>query len=260
MKKNKRWFFFAALVILSASAVGYIVYYSTAVRQNEAIYQQLQEEIIRPEDNSREDALESQEEQQTLTADIPVDFESLWAINPDVYAWIEIPGTQVSYPILRHPSDDSYYLDHTIEGAEGYPGSLYTQRCDAADFSDFNTVIYGHNMKDGSMFGSLKDFRDPDFLRAHRDIYIYTPDQILTYQIFAAVVYDDRYIPYCYDDEIMEDRQAFLDSLSNTRNLNSQVLDDVSVDENSRILTLSTCIGGQPDQRYLIEAVCVDET
>lgn len=255
MSRKKRWILFCLLVLLSAGAVGYIVYYSVSTRQKEEIYHQLQTEINLPQES-----ISSAPGEEQTTADIPVDFEALWAVNSDIYAWIEIPGTQVNYPLVRHPSDDDYYLDHTIEGAEGYPGALYTQRCDAADFSDFNTVIYGHNMKDGSMFGSLKEYRDPEYLSEHREILIYTPEKKLTYQVFAAVVYDDRYIPYYYDDEIPEDRLEFLDSLSDTRNLNSQVLDDLPVDENSRILTLSTCIGGQPDQRYLIEAVCVDET
>lgn len=86
--------------------------------------------------------------------------------NPDIYAWIEIPDTNVNYPIVQSADDDSYYLNHTIDGQEGYPGSIYTEKVNAKDFSDFNTVIYGHDMKDGSMFKDLHKFEDADFLNS----------------------------------------------------------------------------------------------
>lgn len=260
---KKRWIIFLICILAVAAAVCYIVYYYAVKNHNEHVYEQIQSAVSTPveepeqEDKEEEPVEQSVEEKPAVN--IPIDFEALWAINPDVYAWIEIPGTEIAYPILQHPTDDSYYLDHTIEGVEGYPGSLYTERCDAKDFSDFNTVIYGHNMKDRSMFGSLKDYRDADFLAEHREIIIYTPTEKRVYQVFAAVVYDDRYIPAVYDDNDPEDRQAFLDSLSETRDLNSQVLDDVEVNTDSQILTLSTCIGSQPNNRYLVEAVYVGE-
>lgn len=254
---KKRWIIFLICIFAVAAAVCYIVYYYAVKNHNENVYEQIQSVVSTPAEEPEEPIEEPVEEEPTV--DIPIDFEALWAINPDVYAWIEIPGTEIAYPILQHPTDDSYYLNHTIEGVEGYPGSLYTESCDAKDFSDFNTVIYGHNMKDRSMFGSLKDYRDADFLTEHREIIIYTPTEKRVYQIFAAVVYDDRYIPAVYDDDNPEDRQAFLNSLSETRDLNSQVLDEVDVNTDSQILTLSTCIGGQPNNRYLIEAVYVGE-
>ena len=67
-----------------------------------------------------------------------------------------------NYPVVQGGDDDTYYLNHTIDGTEGYPGSIYTERINAKDFSDFNTVIYGHNMKDGSMFMGLHNFEDPN--------------------------------------------------------------------------------------------------
>lgn len=260
---KKRWIIFLICIFAVAAAVCYIVYYFAVKDHNENVYEQIQSTVVTPIEEPEEEPEEEEPVEQPVEeeppVEIPIDFEALWAINPDVYAWIEIPGTEIAYPILQHPTDDSYYLDHTIEGVEGYPGSLYTESCDAKDFSDFNTVIYGHNMKDRSMFGSLKDYRDSDFLSEHREIIIYTPTEKRVYQVFAAVVYDDRYIPAVYDDSDPEDRQAFLDSISETRDLNSQVLDDVDVNTDSQILTLSTCIGSQPNNRYLIEAVYVGE-
>jgi hypothetical protein len=135
-------------------------------------------------------------------AEIPIDFAAAQQQNPDIYAWLRIPGTAVDYPILRRADDDNYYLDHNLDGSAGYPGCLYTQSCDAADFSDFNTVVYGHNMKNGTMFGGLKQYRDGDYLAAHRQIIVYTPTEKRVYTIFAAVVYSDAYLPARYDDTL----------------------------------------------------------
>lgn len=77
---------------------------------------------------------------------IPVKFEELQAVNPDVYAWITVPGTDIDYPILQHASDNSYYLMHNIDGSYGYPGCIYTENMNSKDFTDNNTVIYGHNI------------------------------------------------------------------------------------------------------------------
>ena len=71
--------------------------------------------------------------------------------NPDVYAWITVPGTEIEYPILQHPSDNSYYFMHNIDGSYGYPGCIYTENLNSKDITDNNTVIYGHNVKNDSM-------------------------------------------------------------------------------------------------------------
>ena len=92
-----------------------------------------------------------------------IDWAELKSENPDIYAWIYIPGTNVDYPILQHPDEKSYYLDHNIDGSEGYPGCIYTQNVNSKDWMDPNTVIYGHNMNDGSMFHDLHKFEDNAF-------------------------------------------------------------------------------------------------
>ena len=117
---------------------------------------------------------------------IPVKFEELQAVNPDIYAWITVPGTVIDYPILQHASDNSYYLMHNIDGSYGYPGCIYTENMNSKDFTDNNTVIYGHNMKNGSMFAQLHKFEDPDFFNENREVLIYLPDEVLHYTIFAA--------------------------------------------------------------------------
>lgn len=189
----------------------------------------------------------------------PIDFDALWEINPDIYAWIEIDDTVISYPILQHPTDNDYYLNHTPEHKSGFPGSIYTFNVNAKDFSDFNTLIYGHRMDNGTMFSNLKFYRDESYLREHQTIKIYLPDRELYYTIFASVVYDDRLITAYYDFSDPDSCRAFLDSIYGNRDLNSHILTEPEVTEEDRIITLSTCIKGQENNRYLIVAVLTDE-
>ena len=163
---------------------------------------------------------------------------------------LDIPGTNIHYPILQHPTEDNYYLNITIEGYSGYPGSIYTNLEEGQNFDTFNTVIYGHNMSDGSMFGTLNQYDNVEYMKQHRDIHIYTMTEEHDYKVCAIVVYDDRYITYTYNDMIEADRAAYLRSLQG-----GTWLDDVNVTTDSHIITLSTCIGGMPENRRLLIAV-----
>ena len=173
--------------------------------------------------------------------------------NKDVIALLNIPGTGIFYPILQHPTQKDYYLNLTIDGEEGYPGSIYTNPIEGKDFATFNTVIYGHNMRDGSYFGSLKSFRDPDYLGEHRQIDIYTDETKHSYDIFAVVVYGDRNIADDFDDASVDDRAAFLETLRHGGE-GSILLDDIEVTTASRLVTLSTCISDMHDNRLILVA------
>ena len=194
----------------------------------------------------------------------PIDFEALWKINSDIYAWIEIPGTNVAYPIVQHPTNDAYYLNRTIERKLGLPGSIYTEASvNKKDFSDFNTIVYGHNMRTkGTMFHDLVQYHDVDFMEKNGEIIIYTPDTEYHYRIFAAVTYGNAYIPYRYNGKIKSDRQAYLNSLASVRDRNSHVLADVEVTKDSHLLTLSTCVQNvsqRLDKRFLVVAVLLED-
>ncbi|MBQ7692501.1 MAG: class B sortase [Oscillospiraceae bacterium] len=177
-----------------------------------------------------------------------------WKQNSHVIGGLMIPGTTVGYPILEHPTVDDYYLNICIDGTEGYPGSIYTNKVEGKMFDTFNTVIYGHNMRDGSYFGALRDFLDEDFLNEHRQIFIFALDKVHVYDIFAVSVYNDKRITDYFPDDKPADRQAFLDSLREDSLPGSILLDDVPVDIEGHIITLSTCITDMHDNRLLIVA------
>ena len=182
---------------------------------------------------------------------VPKEFLDSIERNSDVYAWIDIPDTNVHYPILQGGPDDAYYLNHTIDKEAGYPGSIYTESINAKDFSDYNTVIYGHNMKDGSMFKHLHKFEDKEFFDTHEYITIYTESEMKMYRIYAAVVYSDKHIMKKFDFTNIEDRKAYIQSLDTGESVN-QFREGMIVDEESRLVTLATCIGGRPNNRWLV--------
>ena len=195
----------------------------------------------------------------------PIDFTAMKAINEDIYAWITLPDTTIDYPIVQgdgpNGDDVDYYLNHTIEHAEGLPGSIYTRSTDnSKTFEEFNTVIYGHELADNTFFTPLHNYMDAEYFKTHREIKIYLPDKELTYKIFATVTYDDRLIPYYYDNNDPAARQQFLDSIYNNRYLTDNIADDITVTPDDQIITLSTCIYDLPTNRYLVLGVKTGET
>jgi len=179
-------------------------------------------------------------------------------INSDVYAWIEIPDTNVNYPILQGGPNDEYYLEHTIDGKKGYPGTIYTEKVNSKDFTYYNTLIYGHNMKDGTMFKHLHKFEDQKFFDEHEYINIYTETGKYVYRIYAAVTYDNRHIMWAFNfKENIEDRTAFIQSLDTGESANS-FRKGMTIGENSKLITLATCIGGRPDHRWIVVAELIE--
>ena len=185
----------------------------------------------------------------------PVDFAGMWETNEDVYAWITIPGTVIDYPILQHATDNTYYLNYNIDGSYGYPGCIYTENLNSKDFTDNNTVIYGHNMKNGTMFAGLHKFEDAAFFEEHTKVYIYTPEKELNYTIFAAYIYDDRHLMYSFDFADSEVYANYLEDIQNMRSMNALIREDMTVTAEDKIITLVTCIGNQPSKRLLVQAV-----
>lgn len=185
----------------------------------------------------------------------PIDFKSLWEVNPHVIGWIDIPGTNIQYPIMQHPVYDDYYLHATFEGLQAeYPGSIYVNLIEGQNFDTFNTVIYGHNMADGTMFAQLTGYYDSEYMKSHREIVIYTPAAEHHYIVCAHVVYNDDYVTRIYDDNNPADRKRFLETLHNQA-AGTYWMDDVEVGTEDHIITLQTCIAGMPENRRFIVAV-----
>ena len=186
----------------------------------------------------------------------PINFKELTAKYPDAYAWIRIPGTNVDYPIVQHESDNEYYLKHTIDGRKRIEGSIFTENYNSKDFEDPNTLIYGHNMLNGSMFRTLHKYKDRKFFEENRDVYIYQDGKILKYRIFAAYTYDDRHIMMSFDFEDEKNFEIYLNSILTNHGMSDNIDTGISITTKDKIITLSTCTNNQ-SQRYLVQAVLV---
>lgn len=271
-KKQKKWKKGLSVVLIAGMGVcilGIILYFIKADRA-ENTYEELRkyaDVTEEAEDSDTGEETAETEERRHLTEiyeGIPeVEFEALWETNTDICAWITVPGTQVDYPVLRNESAensyDDYYLQHTVERASGLPGAIYMQPCNQGDFTDANTVLYGHNMKNGTMFGSLHEFENDIFFTEHEYAYVVTPEKNLVYQIFAVVVYSDTHILGTYDFGTEHGYEAFLDSLYTNRSMADLFREGATVTTEDRILTLSTCMKNQDDKRLLVVGVLVDE-
>ncbi len=192
--------------------------------------------------------------------DNPIDFATVRKENGEIYAWIRVPGTKVDYPILQSAVDDNYYLHRNIHEKYEFGGCLFTQCLNSLGFTDPVTVIYGHNMKDGSYFGTLQHFRDPDFFNKNKYIYIYIPGHILTYKIFSAYDYDNRHILNTFDFANLDVLQEYFNDCLNPVSLVRNVREGTELDINSKVVTLSTCVPTlNSNQRYLVQGVLIKD-
>lgn len=193
---------------------------------------------------------------------IPIDFQSLWVTNMDIVAWIKIPNTKVDYPVLQSSVDkeENYYLNTTPEGVPAYPGSIYIQKINSEDFSDSTTAVYGHNMANKTMFGSLHYFNEREFFDTNNIINIYTPNSILEYKVFAVFKSDDDALmeEYGYFKK-PENFQMFLDMIYSLEETElNHINQDVEVTIEDKLIILTTCIGN-PNYRWRVVGVLVDE-
>lgn len=285
-KKEKRKFniyklFTVLLAAILLVIVGYMLRNWIVERNAQKQYEDLAESVNRLQNQVSDNAItpagdrqdastevmeteteDVQEESDSAIAgvDIPqkqLDWNELAKVNPDIYAWIYIPGTQVDYPVLQHPTDNTYYLNYNMNGTRGYPGCIYTEKENSKDFTDFNTVMYGHNMRNKTMFETLHYYEDKAFFVNNPYVYVYRGDRVLVYEIFAAYIAGNEHILYSYDFQTQEGRQNYVDLIE--KGASGNLRDDVEVTGDSHILTLSTCISGKAKNRYLVQAVLLNE-
>ncbi len=192
----------------------------------------------------------------------PIDFASLQAANSEIYSYIKIEDTNVDYPIVQSATDDEFYLRHTAEDKSwSASGAVYTESVNTKTFNDRVTVIYGHNGYGDTFFTTLHRFEKEDFFNNHPYFYIYTPEKKLTYQVISAFKYDDRHIMNSFNFadtvQFLEFEQYLSNPSSALKNVRTQL--DKELDEDSKIVVLSTCITNQKSSRYLVCGVLVKD-
>ena len=228
--------------------------------------QESQEQAATEQESGENDGSETLEESRYPGLDgydVPekaIDFAALQQEeNEHIYAWITVPGTAIDYPIVQHPEEPDYYLDYNLDGSKGYPGGIYTQFYNSKDWEDANTVIYGHNMKNGTMFAGLHRYEDSEFFENYPYVYIYTEEKIRVYEIFAAYEYADINLVTYFGLPGVMTYEEYLAGIYDIDGMNNNFNTDIQVTSEDKIVTLATCIANKPNKRYLVQAVLVAE-
>lgn len=178
-----------------------------------------------------------------------LNLDALQEVNPDVLGWILIPDTLVNYPIVQS-RDNHFYLNRTWDGKSNSVGSIFLECNNAPDFADFNTIVYGHNMNDGSMFAQIRKYRNQAYWEEHPFVYIRTDAGVFRYEVFSAYQTPVDSNTYRLSFSSEEDRDAFLtEALENSR-IDAGVVPEAT----DRILTMSTCSGGGYSTRWVVHA------
>jgi len=176
-----------------------------------------------------------------------IDHEKLKEMNEDYQCWIFAPGTQIDYPVVQC-EDNSYYLKRMFNREKNSAGTLFIDYRNLTDFQDPNTLIYGHHMRNDSMFGTLTDYLDQAYFEAHPYMLIISDEEIAVLELFAGYTTSDK--DHCYDIAISDegDMRAFLNEAMRKTNF----LSGVQAEPFDRLVTLSTCAYAFEDARYIV--------
>lgn len=241
----------AAIVVFLFSAYKLYGIFSE-YNKGESEYETIQDVVIMQE-APKEDSVDAEEEQEII---FKVDFVKLKEMNSEAVAWIRFnEPSQISYPVVQGV-DNEKYLTITFEGEQNSAGTLFVDAQNAGDFTDKNTFIYGHNMKNGAMFGRLREYKNASFCEENPYFYVYTPDGLEhKYQVFATCVVKDVSESYDKWYESAEEYQQYIDYIRGISLYDTSV--EVTTD--SKIISLSTCTNVRDDERLLVHGVKISE-
>lgn len=202
---------------------------------------ELPEQAEAPEDDNTETEPAGEDPSVVLPT---VDFDVLRETGPDIIGWLTLPDTAINYPVTQ-TDDNEYYLHHLYDGTYNKTGCLFADYENQEDFSDRNTIIYGHNMRDGSMFAVLNEYDEQSYYDGHPQMYLVTPGGGYVVEIFTAFVAK----PSESGSDTSPWRLSFKDDGAYTTWLSemagrSVIETDVTVTSSDKVLTLSTCTPG----------------
>lgn len=235
----------ALLLAVFLYAASQIVSYLRAGNENQQLSEDLIEKAIHtPPPFSQ--APDSSEPQSPETVPIEVDFETLWQENGDIVAWLYCENTPTHYPIVQG-SDNNYYLRRLLNGEYNINGTIFLDYRCQSDFRDFNSIVYGHHMKSGGMFGSLPNYKDQEYYDEHPVMYLLTPGQNYKIELVAGYITPSDSDTYSLPNTA-EEKKAFLEHALQE----STFISSVSVNETDSFVTLSTCSYEYENARYVV--------
>ena len=234
----------ALSLLLAACSSFMLVQEIVEYRESAEAYDGLADLVEMPQQEEKPDTTEETSGEDDSVVLPSVDFEILQENGPDIIAWLTLPDTAVNYPVTQ-AEDNDYYLRHLYDGTYNKAGCLFADYENKKDFSDRNTIIYGHNMRDGSMFASLNEYKEQSYYDSHPQMYLVTPDGGYLCDIFAAFEAKPKESGSDTSPWRMEwkDDGAYTTWLSAMAD-RSVVETDVTVTSSDKVLTLSTCTPG----------------
>ncbi|GAE34161.1 class B sortase [Halalkalibacter akibai] len=235
---------FIALFAFSMFHVFQSVYASYQTNQT---YEQLREEhSVQPLLNEKTVKEESNKTEELITFD---KFEALLKQNKDTIGWITIPNTKIDYPVVQTDNND-FYLDHDFHGRSSEAGTIFMDYRNAPELTQKNTILYGHHMRDGSMFKDLVNYQDNDFFQENQIITIQTLHEETKWEVFSAYVTDTSYY---YIEPNFRSNRDYLQFLQEV-GARSVIQKSLNWNEVEQILTLSTCSYEFNDARFVVHA------
>lgn len=258
MKKKLLYGMAAVMAVVLIISIGMVVRQEMQYQQSAASYEEaayiarFEPEKPMPPPSAavgKEEPVETKDPVEAVLEEI--DLAALQGVNADVAGWIYIPGTELSYPLLCGP-DNQYYLNHTWNRVSNSGGAIFLDcRC-APDFTDFNTIIYGHRMGNDSMFGTLKYYGKQEFWQDHSEIYLLDRSGVHVYDIFAAWEASVTSDAYVVNPSGEEGRQRFFAASAGGNCLDTGAAPGLE----AKVLTLSTCTAdGSRTSRWIVQAV-----
>lgn len=190
---------------------------------------------------------EAKPEAGRVIAPITVDFAGLQAVNPEVVGWLYCEGTNINYPVMQG-SDDDYYLTHSYDRAYNISGSIFVEAGNSPGFTDLNTIIYGHNMKNEAMFAHLDNWAEQSYYDAHPVMWLLTPERDYRIELFSGYTtsaYSDTYLLFPEPGDAFDAYLQRAAALSDFRS-------EVTLDKDGRYVLLSTCAYVFDNARFVL--------
>jgi sortase B len=264
--KRKKHIVSNIALVIAATVFLYSAYQLVTIfmeyNKGEQEYKEILDEVITEvletdnQESQQPQVTPEEPEKRTEHKVLKVDFKKLQSTNPDTVAWISFDEpAKINYPVVR-ANDNDKSLTSTFVGKKNASGAIFMDAVNSGDFSNTNTFIYGHNMKNGSMFGQLRKYKNEAFYREYPFFYIYMPDgREVKYQIFAVGIVEDAsesYRKHYMDDADYLKYLQYIQSISKYKT-------GVEVTAESDIVSLSTCTNVTETQRLLVHGVKVSE-
>lgn len=211
-------------------------------------------EVVPAEEKAETQEQTAEKEESQIPVSILLNHTYLRSVNEDFKGWLYYEPLELSYPVVRG-NDNDHYTHYTFENEKNSSGAIFMDFLNKPDFSDYNTIIYGHNMRNGTMFGSLKKLlNDEELIKEDPYFYVFTEEKSYMYEIFAVYITKSNSQTYdLIDDE--EAQEEYLAYIKDTATWHS----DKEVTGEDKIVTLSTCHGVQSNNRTVVHGVLIVE-